>query len=38
MPKQGTNSANWERLRMDDDGWDWFKAKCKKDKLLWNIA
>ena len=29
MSKQGTNGPNWERLGMDENGWEWFKAKYK---------
>ena len=30
MSKQGTNGPSWERLRTDENGWEWFKAKDKK--------
>ena len=26
MSKQGTNGPNWERLRTDENGWEWFKV------------
>ena len=32
MSRQGTNGPNWERLGMDENGWEWFKAKYKKTK------
>ena len=32
MSKQGTKGPNWERLRMDENGWEWFKAKYKKER------